>query len=131
MLVDFVCPNETEAAMITGQHINTYEDAANAARALHDRGAQNVAITMGGRGTVLLMNRTVHVIQPFKINAVDSTAAGDAFAGALAVRWAETNDLVEAVRFGNAAGAIAASRAGAQPSMGTRDMIDHLLRTHE
>ena len=63
----------------------------------------------------------------FAVTSVDATAAGDSFAGALAVRWAETDDLMEAVRWGNAAGAIAASRPGAQPSLAQRQEIDAML----
>jgi ribokinase len=131
LAVDLVCPNEMEASAITGIPIETFEDASNCARILHQRGARHVAITMGERGTVLLTNDQLHVIPSFPVEAVDSTAAGDAFAGALAVRWAETDDLVEAVRFGNAAGAIAASRHGAQPSMGNRQMIELLRNTYK
>ena len=58
------------------------------------------------------------------VNVIDTTAAGDAFAGALAVRWAQTGDLLTAVGFANVAGAIAASRAGAQASLGTKEEIE-------
>ncbi|EMI16752.1 Ribokinase, bacterial [Rhodopirellula maiorica SM1] len=122
--VDLVCPNETEAAAITGRPVETIEDANNAAQELHRRGCKNVVITLGDRGSVLYTNNTLHHFTAHKITAVDTTAAGDAFAGALGVRWAETNDLAKAVRFASAAGAIAASRHGAQPSMGTRSMIE-------
>ncbi|WP_442506287.1 ribokinase [Novipirellula sp. SH528] len=126
--VDLVCPNETEAAAITGRPVETIDDAKEAAQELHRRGCKNVVITLGDRGSVLYANNTFHQFAADKITVIDTTAAGDAFAGALAVRWAETDDLVEAMRFATAAGAIAASREGAQPSMGTRQMIEERLK---
>lgn len=123
--VDLVCPNETEASAISGMEINSLADAEAAARNIHQRGARQVAITMGERGTVLLSGERVDHIEATKIEPVDTTAAGDAFAGALAVRWAETDDLLESVRFASVAGAIAATRAGAQPSLASREEIEN------
>ncbi|GAA4457362.1 ribokinase [Novipirellula rosea] len=128
LCVDLVCPNETEAAAITGRPVETIADAKEAARELHRRGSKNAVITLGDRGSVLYTDDTFHQFAADKITVVDTTAAGDAFAGALSVRWAETDDLVEAMRFASAAGAIAASRDGAQPSMGTRPMIEERLK---
>ncbi|GAA5506159.1 ribokinase [Novipirellula caenicola] len=129
--VDLVCPNETEAAAIVGRPVETIEDANNAAQELHRRGCENVVITLGDRGSVLYSNNTLHHFPAHPITAVDTTAAGDAFAGALGVHWAETDNLIQAVRFASAAGAIAASRHGAQPSMGTRPMIEKQVRSEE
>ncbi|TWU21176.1 Ribokinase [Novipirellula galeiformis] len=127
--VDLVCPNETEAAAITGHPLESFDDAESAAKELHRRGAKHVAITLGDRGSLLYTENTMHRIAATPITVLDTTAAGDAFAGALAVRWAETNDLIEAMRFASIAGAIAASRHGAQPSMGTREMIEQFATT--
>lgn len=124
--VDLVCPNETEAAAITGLSVNTIADAEAAAQQIHQRGAKNVVITLGDRGAVLLTKGQLHHIDPTPIQAVDTTAAGDAFAGAVGVRWAETDDLLEAVRFASVAGALAATRPGAQPSLATRQEIEAL-----
>jgi ribokinase len=127
--VDLVCPNETEAAAITGRTIETLVDAEVAARELRRRGAKQVALTLGDRGTLLLRDgHSIH-LPAMKVDAVDTTAAGDAFAGALAVRWAETDDLVDAIRLANIAGAIAATRPGAQASMASRQEIEIQLQT--
>jgi ribokinase len=123
---DLLCPNESEAAAFLGRPVENVEQAEVAARAFHAKGAANVAITLGDQGTLLFDGQQAHLVSPYTINAVDSTAAGDAFAGALAVYWAEHNNLVDAVRFGNAAGALSASRRGAQPSMGSRNEIERL-----
>lgn len=128
--VDLVCPNESEAATITGMEINSLSDAQQAANQLNRRGATNVAITLGEKGTLLLHGGTFHHIEAILVTPVDTTAAGDAFAGALAVRWAETDDLIEAVRFANVAGAIAATRSGAQPSLASRNEIEIMRKSH-
>ncbi len=125
---DLLCPNETEAAAFIGKPVQSLNEADLAARALCEKGTSNVAITLGDRGTLLFDGERTHLIHPFPVPAVDSTAAGDAFAGALAVYWAEHDNLIDAVRFGNAAGALAASREGAQPSMALRSEIESFWR---
>lgn len=124
--VDLLCPNESEAAEITGLPVASISDAQTAAKQLRSRGAQNVAITLGENGTLLLLADEFHHVPATAINAVDTTAAGDAFAGALSVRWAETDDLLESIRFASVAGAIAAMRHGAQPSLATRKEIEEM-----
>lgn len=124
--VDLICPNESEAAAYVGHDVQSTQQAEAAAMKFHAQGATNVAITMGEYGTMLCNDGDVRVVPPFSITPVDSTAAGDAFAGALAVHWAKHDNLEDAVRFGNAAGALAASRLGAQPSMASQDEIEKL-----
>ncbi len=127
--VDLICPNESEAAAITGSPVDTLEQAEAAARTLHRRGARHVVITLGSRGALLFDGSAAQIIEPFAIRAVDATAAGDAFAGALAVAWAGGLSLLQAITFASAAGAVAASRPGAQPSLPTRQEIETLWRT--
>ncbi|MFI4874603.1 MAG: ribokinase [Blastopirellula sp. JB062] len=124
--VNLICPNERELAQLTGMPTDSVERLAAAAAELRRRGAQRVAVTLGGQGTYLVDDDGARTIPAVAVDPVDTTAAGDAFAGALAVRWAEQDDLDEAVRFANAAGAIAASRLGAQASMGSRSEIERL-----
>lgn len=126
--VDLLCPNQTEAAQLTGRVVNSPDDAAKAGQMLRKRGARNVAITLGEHGTVLISDNGARLIDSFPIVAADSTAAGDAFAGTMAVRWQVNRDLAEAVRFANAAGALCASRPGAQPAMATQEEIESLAR---
>lgn len=127
--VDLICPNECEAAAIAETVVESMEQVEAAARELHLRGARHVAITLGERGTLLWDGEQATHVAPFPVTAVDTTAAGDAFAGALAVSWTEGNSLLDAVTFSNAAGALAASREGAQPSMVMRNEIESLWRT--
>ena len=135
LTVDLLCPNESEAAQLTGLPVESVEQALAAATALQQTGVKTVAITLGSQGTLLLGSGVVldasgsQLIPAFPIQAVDTTAAGDAFAGALVVHWAEHNDLLAAVRFANAAGALAASGHGAQASMANRATIEVLLKS--
>ena len=121
--VDLVCPNEFEASMITGLSTRTPEEVVAAARELHRRGSKQVAITLGERGTLLFDQRGQRWVDPFSVEVVDTTAAGDAFAGALAVFWGCTKELDRSARLANAAGALATTRLGAQQSMANRDQI--------
>ncbi len=127
--VDLLCPNESEAAVLTGRSVKSREQAEVAARRLQELGAGSVAITMGERGTLILHQDQARFVPAYPVESVDTTAAGDAFAGALAVHWSEQHDLVEAVSFANAAGALAASRQGAQSSMASRTEIETLWRS--
>ncbi len=127
--VDLICPNESEAAALVGQPVESLEEAEFAARKLFELGAKHVAITLGHRGSMLYDGIESRRFPPFEKTSIDSTAAGDAFAGALAVRWAEIGEPVAAVKFANAAGALAASRLGAQPSLPHRAEIETLWRS--
>ncbi|QEG39091.1 ribokinase [Roseimaritima ulvae] len=127
--VDVLCPNESEAAELTGRPVESLDDARRAAETLHHRGADHVALTLGERGTLLYSQGTSEIIPAYPIDAVDTTAAGDAFAGAFATRWSQTGDLQEAVRYANAAGALAASQHGAQASMANHQSIENLIRS--
>lgn len=122
--VDLICPNLSEAGALLGTALRNDEQMlVDAARELQQRGARSVAITLGAAGALLLTGQEPRFVPPIPTPAVDTTAAGDAFAGALAVFWGEGAPLEQAVQWANAAGAISASRAGAQPSMGSRDQI--------
>lgn len=125
--ISLVCPNESEAARLTGVSVTTLVEAETAARILHGQGAEAVAITLAERGVLLFDGTMARHIPPFVVTPIDTTAAGDAFAGALAVRWVESQNLDEAIRFATAAGALATTRHGAQPAMATRDEIESLL----
>jgi ribokinase len=126
--ITLLTPNETEASMLTGISVSDVSSATRAARALQLRGARNVIVTLGANGALVASGRDARWVPGFKVKAVDTTAAGDVFNGALAVRLAEGSPIMEAVRFAHAAAAISATRAGAQPSIPTRREIDAKLR---
>jgi ribokinase len=127
-LCDYLTPNESEAARLVGFTVSTVADAARAADVLLARGAKNVVVTLGENGA-LAMNGEVHEhITAFRAGAVvETTGAGDAFNGALAVGLSEGMDLVAATRFGCAAGGLSVTKAGTSESMPARTDVERLL----
>jgi ribokinase len=121
-LVDYLTPNAGEAARLAGV---AGEEAA--ADALVARGAGTVIVTLGEAGALSRGRAGSHRIPGVKVEAIDTTAAGDAFNGALAVALAERPDLVSALRFANAAAALACTKRGAQPSLPTRFEVDRVV----
>jgi ribokinase len=104
------------------------DTAAEGARRLCARGARNVIVKMGVRGALLVSGGAVRHVPAVRVTAVDTTAAGDCFNAAFAVGLAEGRSPLEAARFAGAAGAVSVTRAGAGPSMPTRDEVLALLR---
>jgi len=127
-LVDILIPNETETEILTGLPVNNLKEAKAAALKLCEQGVATVILTLGARGALLLDEKQTVTVSPFSITPVDTTAAGDAFVGGFAVALAEGHTLADAVRWGNAAGALAATKLGAQPSLPTRQALLDLLQ---
>lgn len=124
--VSILIPNETEASAISGIDINNFETAAAAAERLKGMGVREVIITMGSRGSVVCDGDCTFV-PAVKVNAVDTTAAGDTFCGGICVALSEGKALSEAVKFATAASSIAVQRPGAQDSVPSRCEVDKLL----
>lgn len=124
-LLDCLVVNESEAALLCGCPTDAPE---RAAQALVARGAGTVVITLGGAGALWQSGEEGGRVAAEPVTVVDTTAAGDAFCGALAVALAEGEPLGRAVRFAGAAGALATTRAGAQPSLPERREIEALLK---
>lgn len=116
-MVDVLTPNETEAAILTGIEVTSKDTAETAARELLKLGVKAVVLTMGSRGFLLAAGETTEFVPAMKVEAVDSTAAGDAFTGALAVGLARGETLRDAAFFANHAAALSVTRMGAQSSM--------------
>lgn len=127
-LVDIITPNETEAEKLTGVRVEKDDDAAKAAQILHAKGIDTVIITLGSRGVWASVKGEGHRVPGFKVQAIDTIAAGDTFNGALMTALLEKTPLAEALRFAHAAAAIAVTRKGAQPSVPWRKEIDEFLR---
>ena len=124
-----ISPNETEAEMLTGIRVKSIASAAKAATVLRGRKIKTVIITLGARGAYVSSDGIELLVPGFRVSAIDTTAAGDIFNGALAVAIAENQPLTQAVRFANAAAALSVTRLGAQPSAPTRRHIDALIRS--
>jgi len=130
-LVDMITPNETEAEILTGVAVASDDDAARAAAVLHEKGINSVLITLGSRGVWLSEAGKGERIPGFKVQAVDTIAAGDTFNGALMTALLEGKAMPQAVRFAHAAAAIAVTRSGAQPSVPWREETDSFLQQQE
>lgn len=127
--VDVICPNETEAESLCGQVVDSIETATSAVQQIGRRGPRISLITLGSRGAIVFDGKTAEYVPPFAVNAVDTTAAGDAFAAAFGIALAEQMPVSEATRFAAAAGALATTQHGAQPAMPTRDAVEALLQS--
>ncbi len=115
--VDYLVPNESEAALLTGQGVSSVEDAKRAAQQLHAQGARTVLVTMGEKGVLVHHEQASHAFAAHTVRAVDTTAAGDTFIGGLCVGLVQGWHLEKAVALAQAASALCVTRAGAQPSI--------------
>ena len=123
--LSIITPNETEAELLTGIKVTDEASALKAASQLHAKGVQSVIITMGAAGAFLFENGQLQLIKAPKVEAIDTTAAGDTFNGALAVALAEGKTLTESIAFANKAASISVTRIGAQSSVPFRKEISN------
>ena len=128
-LCDYLTPNESEAATLIGHPVARLDGAERAADALLARGVRNVVVTLGAEGALVKNASVTHHVPAVDAGpVVETTGAGDAFNGGLAIGLAEGLDLVAATRFGCAVAGISVTRLGTAPSMPTRAEVDALLR---
>jgi len=124
-----ITPNETETELLTGVKVTNEDSALKAASILKDKGVGTVIITMGSQGAFVLTDDGSTLVPSKEITPIDTTAAGDAFNGALAYAIAEQRPMAEAVRFANLVGALSATKMGAQPSMPTSVEVEAFSNT--
>jgi len=125
--IDYLIPNETEATLLTGVKVKDIPSAEKAAKILLERGTKTVIITLGADGAFLATNqRKVHV-PALKTDVVDTTGAGDAFIGGFASALVQGKGIDLALNMASAAGALAATKAGAQTSLPTRQELESYL----
>jgi len=117
-------PNETETEILSGIKAHDNSSADEATTALQKKGVKNIIITMGEAGAYVKSENFTGMVPGIKVNAVDTTAAGDVFNGAIAVALSEGKDLKEAVAFANKAASISVTRMGAQASAPYRNEVD-------
>jgi len=137
MGVDLFTPNQSEAEILLGLDLNKRRqrvkrkgvpDPKQVGMDLLNRGAKSVVLKLGAKGSMLIdRDGTIYTFKPYKVKVVDTTAAGDAFTGALAVARAESMEMEPAVRFANAAGALCCTNFGAQPSLPAREAVEKLV----
>jgi ribokinase len=126
-LCDICVPNKTEIATIVGQPVNSEQDVIHAAELLLDRGIKRVVLSMGGDGVLLVDESGSAHIPAITVEAVDTTGAGDAFTGGMAVGLAAGLSLEEAARRAVVVAAISVTRPGTQPSFPTLKKIDRWI----
>ena len=126
--VDVLVPNESETSLLTGLAVESIEDAKIAAKSLLEKGIGAIVLTLGSRGALLISeNQPAIISTPYKVNVVDTTAAGDSFVAALSVGIVEGLPLENALRQATAAGALAVTKMGAQPCMPTKKEVNELM----
>jgi ribokinase len=126
-MVSVLTPNESEAELLTGVRVVDEEAASRAADNLRARGVHQVIVTLGSRGAFVSAPRFQGHLPAFPVKAVDTTAAGDVFNGALAVALSEGKSLEKSVHFASAAAALSVTKLGAQPSAPRRAEIELML----
>jgi ribokinase len=125
---DYILPNETELGLLTGKTISDLASIEVAGLSLIARGARNVIITLGAKGALIVTKGGAKHIPTFKVKVVDTTAAGDAFIGGLAVGLLNGRSLEDAVQYGCACGALAVTQFGAQPSLPSAEDVNKILK---
>lgn len=125
--IDLFIPNETELSAFSGLPVGDVPSAVRAAEVLFAKGVGKMIVTMGSKGSLLLDGGAPRTVSAFRVDAVDTTGAGDTYCGALCVALAEGRTLDEAARFASAASALSVTRMGAQTAMPTRQEAESFL----
>jgi len=122
-----VTPNEVEAEQLTGVPVNDFNSAKKAATILKSKGVKHVIITMGNQGAFISSDHIEKIVPAFKVNAIDTTGAGDAFNGGLLTALSQGKDILEAATFASAVAALSVQRSGATMAMPSLDEIKDFL----
>lgn len=130
-LATVISPNMLEAEALVGYPVRDDDAATRAARDILEHGPKAVVIKMGACGALLMAGGEEALIDGYQVDVVDTTGAGDAFTSALALAIAEGRDLASAVRWANAAGALAVTRMGAMAAMPRRREVDEFARQRD
>jgi ribokinase len=125
--IDYLTPNETEAEILTGVRVTSAETAGQAAGHLLDRGVKNVIVTLGEKGSLFVNHANRTYYPAVSVNPVDTTAAGDAFNGALALSIVRGMEIDDGVRYATSVAAMSVTRMGAQSSMPTPEELQTFL----
>ena len=126
--IDYFTPNETELLKLTGQDILSMENVKKGAESLIQKGVKHVLVTLGDKGVFFHDGKNTEVFPARKVEAVDTTAAGDCFSGAFVAGLAEGKSIADAVAMANLASSLAVTRKGAQSSIPTRQELDELMK---
>lgn len=125
---DFFMPNETELAILTGMPVSTLDEVEAAAQTLIDRGLKNIIVTLGGHGSLWLSKEGKHMVKPFKVNAVDTSGAGDAYIGCFSCCYVQTGDILSSMKTASAFAALSVTKRGTQKSYPEKEDVLKLLK---
>jgi ribokinase len=125
--IDLLCVNETECRALTDISPETEKGCMRALMAFSARGVATTVITLGAKGSVALIADDMYRMDSYKVDAVDTTAAGDTYLGALAAQLSQGVDIIDAMKWASAAGALATIREGAQHSIPSLEDVERLL----
>lgn len=123
--VDLLTPNETELEILSGISINCEEDIVKAAKSMIDKGVKELIVTLGSKGSLYINKERQMFKKAYKVDAVDTTAAGDSFTGALSVAFANGKNIEEAMDFASKVGALSVMKEGAQSSLPTLEDVEN------
>ncbi|MCK5758484.1 MAG: ribokinase [Clostridiales bacterium] len=126
-MISYLTPNETEAEILTGINTDSMENIKKAAEWLYKKGVNNVIITMGSDGVYIKNDTLEEIVPSYKVEAIDTTGAGDSFNGCLAVALMDGLDIVNAAKFANAGAALSVTKIGTAPSMAYRKEIINFI----
>ncbi|MBP3231141.1 MAG: ribokinase [Anaerovibrio sp.] len=127
-LCDFFVPNETELSILTGMPTGTEEQVKAAAQTLVDKGLKNVIVTMGSKGSMWLSKEDYLVVPAVKVEAVDTTGAGDSFIGCFVENYSRTKNIPEAMKEASQYASLSVTRKGTQESYLTREEFEKLKK---
>lgn len=130
--LEIISPNENETQLLTGIHPDSLDDCLRACMAIYSKtDVKYVVLKLGARGSYIYDGKYCDICGPYEVEAVDTTAAGDAFTAALAFEYSRTGgDIYAACRYGNAAGALAVTKPGALTSLPTKDEVELFMASH-
>ena len=123
-----IIPNETELDVLTSTKNKTIDDYINSAKILLKKGAKNVIVTLGNKGSILVNENITEFVEAYKVNAIDTVGAGDSFIGSLASQLDQNKSLLESMKIATAVSALEVTKKGAIPAIPSKDEVLKFLK---